>query len=133
MAEQPSQEFQHEALEADIKRLAEEIAKRREGPEAGRLTERELVKKTIQALTGAPPAASAPASPQQPSGLPAYLQEAPAEAKLEVEYLLDLAIHHGLEKAAAEAKKSSPFVLDAFHDALANKLYPELQKRGILK
>ena len=40
---------------------------------------------------------------------------------------------HGLDKANAEAMKSSPFVMDAFHDTLAAKLYPELQRRGILK
>ena len=42
-------------------------------------------------------------------------------------------MHKGIEKAAAEAKKSNPYVLDAFHDALVEKLYPELQRRGVLK
>ena len=48
-------------------------------------------------------------------------------------FLLDLAFHHGIEKANSEAKKSSPFIVDAFHDALVTKLYPELQKRGIVE
>jgi len=76
-----------------------------------------------------------PAQPSEPSSglLPQYAQSAPAETRLEVEYLLDVAFHHGIAKANTEAMKSSPFVIDAFHDALVGKLYPELQKRGILK
>ena len=76
-----------------------------------------------------------PAQPGEPSSgpLPQYAESAPAETKLEVEYLLDVAFHQGIVKATSEAMKSNPFVLDAFHDALVGKLYPELQKRGILK
>jgi hypothetical protein len=47
--------------------------------------------------------------------------------------LLDLALRDGLSKALSESEKSPYFVQDAFHDALAGKLYPELQKRGIVK
>ena len=123
MAEQPIQEFQHEALEADIKQLIVEIRKHEEHPETRSLTGPELLKKSIQSMTLAQPA-----KPNEPSSspLPQYAQTAPAETKLEVEYLLDVAFHHGIAKAASEAKKSNPFVLDAFHDALVGKLYPEL-------
>jgi len=46
---------------------------------------------------------------------------------------MDVALKQGLEKALAEARKSPYFVQDALHDALAGRLYPELQKRGIVK
>lgn len=65
--------------------------------------------------------------------LPAYVSGASPETKLEIEYLLELAFHRGIKKANSEAKKSSPFVMDAFHDALAGKLYDELKKRGIVE
>ncbi len=130
MPDQFTPQFEHEVLEADIKRLSAEIRKHEGKPEAKAMTGHELVKQSLQSLTAAPP----PEPAAQSAGpLPAYASDAPAETKLEVEYLLDIAFHKGIAKAAAEAKKSNPFVLDAFHDALAGKLYPELQKRGIVK
>ena len=65
--------------------------------------------------------------------LPDYAQKRRPEVKLEIEYLLDLALQHGIGKAISESEKSPYFVQDAFHDSLAGKLYPELQKRGIVK
>ena len=132
MAENLSGDFKLEALEADMRRLAEEIQKHRENPESRALSGQEVVKKSIQSIITPPPP---PPVPQQAQGgaLPAYAAGAPAETKLEIEYLVDLAFQHGLDKANAEAMKSSPFVMDAFHDTLAAKLYPELQRRGILK
>lgn len=136
MLDQPSPSFEHEALEADIKALAQEIQRQRERPESKNLSEKELLSQAIRGLPPAAPPAQPPAPPKQPpsqSPLPAYAQNAPAEVKLEIEYLIDLAFHQGVAKATAEAKKSPNFVLDAFHDALAGKLYPEFKKRGILK
>ena len=132
MPDQP--QFEHEALEADIKSLAEEIQKHKELPENRGVGGQELLRRAIQSL---PPIKTPPPvktdEPSRKNPLPDYAQNAPAEVKLEIEYLLDLAFHQGLGKAAAEARKSPDFVQDAFHDALAGKLYPELQKRGILK
>ena len=57
----------------------------------------------------------------------------PAETKLAVEELLELSLHKGIEQGLKEARKAGPFMLDAFHDALIDKLYPELQKRGVVE
>ena len=38
----------------------------------------------------------------------------------------------GIKKAIEEAKKNSAFVLDAFHDALVDKMHDELKERGII-
>ena len=135
MPDQSFQSFEHEAIEADIKLLAEEIRKHRETPESKNLAGKELLKQAIRSL---PEVATQGQPPQPPpssvkSPIPDYAQNAPAEVKLEIEYLLDLAFHHGIAKADAEARKSPNFVLDAFHDALVGKLYPELQRRGMLK
>jgi hypothetical protein len=132
MPKQSLPEFKsHEVLEADIKQLVAEIQKHQERPETRSLTGPELLKKSIQSMT----AAQQPAPPTEPAAgpLPQYAENAPTETKLEIEYLLDMAFHHGIAKANSEAMKSNPFVLDAFHDALVGKLYPELRKRGILK
>jgi hypothetical protein len=142
MEESTSSSFEYKALESDIQSLAAEVQRSRESAEFKNANERALVKEAIRAFPrlnsaerppggGVPspqPAASAANSP-----LPDYAQSAPAEVKLEIEYLLDVALQHGLNKAFAESEKSPYFVQDAFHDALAGKLYPELQRRGIVK
>jgi hypothetical protein len=135
----PIPSFEH-ALEADLQRLATEIRKGREHPELRNASEKELVKEAIRSFPELAPRSSQtptapptlqPAHPQSP--LPAYMQDAPAEVKLEIEYLMDLALRQGIGKALAESKKSPYFVQDAFHDTLAGRLYPILQKRGIIK
>jgi hypothetical protein len=139
--EQKVPSFDH-ALEEDIARLAEQVKTQRERPEMKNASEQELLKEAIRAFPetarahGAPPLSAPPpaqAASAAQSPLPAYAQNAPAEVKLEIEYLLDMALHHGIGKAVDEAKKSPYFVQDAFHDALTGRLYPELQRRGIVK
>jgi len=144
MPDQPTP-FEH-ALAADIERLATEIKNQRERPDLKNAAEKELVKEAIRSfphlekdpstIAKQAPAASAssPATNANPkSPLPDYAQNAPAEVKLEIEYLMDVALRQGLSKALSEAQKSPYFVQDALHDALAGRLYPELQKRGAVK
>ena len=134
--------FEHAALEADMQKLAEQIRAEREKPTGETKTERELVKDAIRAFPNlqksqnampAPATASAPQTDAADSPLPDYAASAPAETKLEIEYLCDVALHKGIGAAMSEAEKSPYFVQDAFHDALSGKLYGELQKRGIVK
>ncbi len=129
------QNFEHAAIEQDIKELTKEI-KDKGLSEQGRQALQSVLKEKMSASSGAagqpsvppPPAGgSAPASP-----LPGYMQSEPADVRLKVEKLLDLAWHKGIQHAAKEAAISGPLVLDAFHDALIDKLYPELKKRGLL-
>jgi len=120
--------FEHQILEADIKRLTHEVMKLKEFPETRDLAGQEIVKRSLRVISGSPLGSST----QAPNPLPAYMNDSSPESKLEVEFLIDIAMHNGIDKANAEAAKSSSFVLDAFHDALAGKLYPEFQKRGIL-
>lgn len=127
--------FEYRALEEDLKTLAAEIRRNEEHGEMKNVEGIEIVKEAIRAF---PQRSNDPASVPSPqaqsnSPLPAYAQSAPAEVKLEIEYLLDVAFKHGMSKALAEAEKSPDFVRDAFHDALAGRLYPELQKRGMVK
>ena len=133
--------FEYAALEADMKRLAEQIQSQRERSAGETKTERELVKEAIRVFPNlqgsqnkiAAPAPAAPVSDASQSPLPDYAKDAPAEVKLEIEYLCDVALRKGIAAAISESKKSPYFVQDAFHDALAGKLYGELQKRGIVK
>ena len=133
MADPLAPRFEHEALEADIERLALEVKAQREHPETKSLQGPELLKRSLQLYTGT---VSVPPAPNLPAAkaplLPSYMQNASSEVKLEVEYLVDMAFHEGVIKANEEARKSSSFVVDAFHDALVGKLYPEFKRRGLI-
>ena len=131
----------HENLEQSLARLGQQIEVERERPEAQKLSEQELVKQSIKSFanTVAPEEDAAvqsrDVSTTDESALPTYLQgkSIDSKIKLEVERLVDLVFHEGLEKAIKEASKHSPFIEDAFHDALVDKLLPELKKKGIIK
>ncbi len=118
----------------DIEGVAQEIAKHKERPETSRLTSHELLRMSLRSYTGNHSGTQAPTPAQrvEESVLPAYAQNAPLPTKEEVENLLSIAFQRGVLAATAEAQKTNPFILDAFHDALAGKLYPELKKRGLL-
>jgi len=72
-------------------------------------------------------------TPQRKTDLPAYLEGESPEMKTKIQELIDIALLNGVEKSVAEAKRYSPFVLDALHDALTEKIYNELKNRGKLK
>ncbi len=129
-------QFNHNIVEQDIERLSREIKERQLTVESKGVSERELVKQAIYPLVKQQPAPAI--QPTEPSlsteerVLPDYLKDSSREIKLKVEQLIDLTFHHGIEKAASEARKFNPFILDAYHDALTDKLYEELKKRGLI-
>ncbi len=123
-----------QALETDMDRLAGEIMRHKEALEHVSADHREVLKEAIRAIQPTDvPVAPAPADGGGSAYLPGYAAGSTPEMKLEIEYLVDLALKQGIGKANAAAQKANPFILDAFHDALAGKLYPELQRRKILK
>ena len=126
----PKYEAPARALETDMDRLAGEIMKHKENPEMAGAGDREIVRQAIRSIGPMPSVQPAPAQPSP--YLPNYVANAPPATKLEIEYLVEMAFKEGIAKANAAALKSNPFVLDAFHDVLVGKLYPELQKRKIV-
>ncbi len=142
MAEINPQNFEHGVLEADIKRLSEEISEKRNLFEYKNLPERELIKKSLEPMIKQLPANRQPAANnlatnnQQSTAdgqiLPDYLKDFPTETKLQVEQLIDLTFHQGIEKVINRALRASPFILDAFHDALTDKFHEELKKRKLI-
>lgn len=137
MADQIQPVFER-ALEADIERLSAEVKTNRENQEMKSASAHEVIKQSLRTITSQQQSDDAQAgqTPTQnvfQNPLPDYAANAPAETKLEIEHLLETAFREGIMAANAKAAGSSPFVLDAFHDSLAGKLYPELKKRGIVE
>lgn len=119
-------------MESDLDRLAGEVAKHKENPEMSGLSDREVVKQAIRTMSSLPAATPSAAGLEDDSVLPGYMATATPAAKLEVEDLVRLAFKEGITKATGVAGKSNPFILDAFHDALAGKLHEELKKRKLI-
>lgn len=131
MAEERTR-FEHQWLEEDLQRLAVEVRQLRQNPERKAVSDETLLKEALQGIAKEAGERAGDQSESHGSPLPAYLGEASPETKLEVEYLLDVTFHKGLEKAIAEGRTSTPFVEDAFHAVLIEKFLPELRERGLL-
>ena len=136
MEQKMSPPFEHASLEQDIERLSAEIKERGlagKGKEGVKTVVKEQTAPEMPVgPSGRPELPTAPPPVPVNPALPNYLQNEPAEVKLKVEKLLDLAWHKGIKKAADEARNSGPVILDAFHDALTDKIYNELKQRGLL-
>lgn len=127
-----NQNFEHSALEADIEKLNKEISEKKNLLEYKKITERELIKQTIQPMIkSGQPAQSVPLKNQSVI-LPDYAASSSNEIKLQIEELVNSLFHQGIEKVVKRAQRASPFVLDAFHDALTDKLHEELKKRKLI-
>lgn len=131
-----SQNFEHSALEADIERLSKEIAEKRKLPEYKELSEKEIIRQKLQPLIKPGVQLIKPAvqsiEQTKETFFPNYLKDSSPEIKLQVEKLVDLVFHQGIEKTVKEANQAGAFILDAFHDALTDKLYEELKNRKLI-
>jgi len=129
-------QFNHSIIEKNIERLSKEIAEKKNLPEYKEVPERELIKQTLQPLvrqaTSDKQQVTKKEEETKETVLPDYLKDSPPEIKLRVEKLVDLVFHQGIEKTIKEANQAGPFILDAFHDALTDKLYDELKKRNLI-
>jgi hypothetical protein len=124
--------FEKIITEADETSLAERANSHAETAEGMEMKGEELMKKAIQSVAGEA-AAPEPVSGLIDDPLTDYAAREPEEVKRKIEALLQIAADSGIAKATEEARRSSPFILDAFHDALAAKVYPYLKGKGLLK
>ncbi len=128
-----TQESIHEILEKDIQKLAEQVKAIKTKAEKNHLSELEIIKKSLSVFTPNLQQSNTTKIQDANNPLPQYITSFPPETQLEIEYLLDIAFHKGISKALNETLKSkNPAIIDAFHDALAGKLYDELKKRKII-
>jgi len=129
----------HENIEKSLERLGKHVEREKASFETESPTDEQIVKRSIQAFRQDLPQDEDDGQREEESGeeknsvLPGYLQDDDEAIKKEVENLVEQVFDKGLEAALKSAAKQSPFIEDAFHDALVDKLLPELKKRGIIK
>ncbi len=138
------QDFSAEGFEKNIQHAGERVRAYRESPNFREAPEREVVKKSFQ-LEGSFPFSGVPQSSsvsdsardggdeEQASFLPDYFLGGDSDGMREaVLRLAETALHGDLEKSLKDARKLSPYLEDAFHDALVDKLVPEMRRRGLI-
>jgi len=133
-------------LELEIAELQKRIDEKKNVLErqGGIVEEKELVagavKEMFLAGQSAPvstqPVATTPATahttPQTIDGQGSYLDHLDEQTAQIVTELIQKVPTEGIAKMVKEAELAGPYVIDAFHDALIDRLYDELKSRGIL-
>jgi len=132
--------------------LSREIEEKRRllGAEHGLVAERDLVRHVVgerigEAVGAAATAAGSATDPvgasqgpttPPPSSSPgpsaAYLATLDDETVAKINSLLGELFALGVQKTIKKVVEEDPFILDAFHDALVDKLYDELKKHGVV-
>lgn len=129
------QDFSAEGFEKNIQHAGERVRVYKENPSFREAPEREVVKKSFQSQVALPPSSGAPEIAEEDTSpfLPDYFLGGDADGMKEaVLRLVETALHGDLEKSLKDARKLSPYLEDAFHDALVDKLVPEMQRRGLI-
>lgn len=125
-------------IELEIADLTKQIEAKRKILEAskGIIEEKEVVRQAVgeKISENSPQFTQKSASPAKKTGgnSVSYLDSADEETSDIVNGLLGIVFSSGIEIAIKEAEKQEPYIMDAFHDALTDKLYEELRSRGII-
>lgn len=129
-----------EAIEQNLSKIGTELTERHVEHESRKLSERERVSEVLKSVpefkktspTSILEGGVQTTTPTD-SGVPAYVAASGAgeDVERQIESLVTLAFNEGIPEAIAKAKKLSPFIEDAFHDALIDHVVPELKKRGL--
>jgi len=131
------EKFDDHLLEQDIAALSKEVQQHTGAVEAPREAIRSVIGEKLYAQgMEQPGSASAPVSApinNSISPLPRYAVDESPIVKLEVETLIDEAIHKGIPHAIKEARKKDSSTMKLFHDSITEKLYAEFKRRGIIK
>lgn len=109
--------------EADVVRVKSELDANPEARPEGAPTQ-EAVRQALVAVLPQPVPATASAAPS------AIVETAGTQQRIDA--LLRIASDSGIDAAHARAAADEPYVLDAFHDALAGAMHEELKRRGML-
>jgi len=125
----------HQILEHELKEIANVARVIRKDIEGPNLEKTELVKKAFESVvTQKNHSEKEPEEEKTDSQfLPEYMKiGSNAETNLVVEKLLDRVFHEGVVKVAKDVRKYPPFIQDAFHDALTQKLIKALEERNLI-
>ncbi len=99
------------------------------------LREKTILQQQAAPQQQAPIASTAPqtaASTLQERNLPSYAESVSPEIQQEVEHLISTTLEKGLTHGISLAAKADPFVIDMYHDALAEHIVGQMKMKGML-
>ncbi|MDP3956643.1 MAG: hypothetical protein Q8P97_01455 [bacterium] len=131
----PIEKIIEKPLESDMERLAREVKEVQKQPEFKSAAPKEVIKQSLKSFGGSATTATddKSAPPDDAALLPNYMQSENEATQEELERLVEISIRDGFEVGISKARERGSFMVDAIHDALAEKVYPELKRRGILE
>ncbi|HNZ55243.1 MAG TPA: hypothetical protein PKN73_00760 [Candidatus Paceibacterota bacterium] len=137
-----------QAIEAEIAQLQKMIEVKRNQLEAqsGIVEEKELVRSAIQEMitesaeTDSKAALSQPVVAAKTKVVPtgnasgaSYLDRLDDESAVKLNAYIAEIGQHGIVRTLNKVVAEEPFIIDAFHDVLVDKLYEELKTKGLIK
>ncbi len=125
-------------IEAEIAELENLIRQKRNSLEQKNniVSEKELVRQSVMEMgnAGASRSGRLPTSSRaksNSSGATSYLDHLDEESVAQVNQYIDKIERHGLKKTLKQVEENeTPFIQDAVHDVLTDKLLEQLKKRG---
>lgn len=120
-------------LEGELAQLAERV---KESARQESVPHKEALKNIVVQESGArageQPATGGSGSTPSSNVLPDYMATQGDAVKVAVAQILDEAVHKGIFKAVKDSLKASPYLANAVHDSLTDKLYAEMKSRKYL-
>jgi len=130
-------------LELEIAQLQQKIEEKKNllEQQGGIIEEKELVSASLKEMfTGSSSTSassvtnvSAPNTRTASNQSASYLDTVDDQTAETIGLLIQKLPELGIAKVMAEAEAGGPFLVDVMHDALVDKMYDELVKRGLLK
>lgn len=123
-------------IEQEIADLTKQIeAKRRIlESEKGIIEEKEIVRDVVaEKISGSIPSFSSQKSQIKNDKSISYLDNVDSETEETVNGLISIAFSKGIEAAIKEAENYDAYIMDAFHDAMTDKVYDQMKSQGLVK
>lgn len=124
-------------IEAEIAELTKQIEAKRNILESqkGIIEEKDIVRQAVgeRIASSLPSYTPKTASVTKKDESGSYLDSADENTANTVNSLLEKFFSGDIELAMKQAELSDPYIVDAFHDALTDKMYDKLKAEGIVK
>jgi len=124
----------------NYKEIAQEIIRKKELPEYKNYSDKDILisvlKDRTDKISPSPsPVVAEAGGVQNKQGddrLPDYAQNISPEIKNQAGELVDLALEKGVAAAISSIRRSDPFLIDLFHDILADKILEEIKSKKLI-
>lgn len=124
-------------IEAEIAELTKQIEEKRRSLESkkGIVQEKDVVRQVLGEKIGSSVPSFTPQSTSvaRNDDSKSYLDSTDENTVNIVNALLERVFSEGMDSAMKQTELNDPYIIDAFHDALTDKMYERLKAEGVVK